>query len=124
MKLTQNLFTILYITNSFYKDTLQHVWFQLRVIYPEGTAGLPLESKACKVSNSPLLAEGDLVKAVITTKNMLISSFKFYRFAFISSSIFSDFGYYTETGDERHNFGNDFSNYPAPYGTTSDVWSK
>ena len=52
---------------------------------------------------------------------MLISSFKFYRLTFNIPTVYEYFGYYTETGDAKYNFGNDFSNYPAPYGATSDV---
>ena len=63
----------------------------------------------------------DLVKAIVTVKHMFISYFKFYRFVLTGPAVYTDFGVYTEPGDARFNLGNDYANYPAPYGSTSDV---
>jgi len=123
-KLSQNSFTILYITNAIYSPTYQHVWYKNKGFSPHGTTGSATEETVCKVSNPPLLVGQDTVKAVVTAKNMFISYFKFYRFAITVPAIYEDYGVYTEVGDAKYNLGNNYANYPAPYGTTSDVWSK
>ena len=123
-KLPLNTFSILYISSALYHSGNQEVWYKLRYIKPSGTTGNDTYDYVCENSVPGVLVGQDLVKAVVTVKHMFISYFKFYRFVLTGPAVYTDFGVYTEPGDARFNLGNDYANYPAPYGSTSDVWSK